>query len=453
MNALASNLGKSGARSLIGASIPRSGHHFLQTLLSQYFGDEMFYCEFYNQADCCKSVPCTRRGAHAIVYQKSHDRQGELRKDVSDALYIVQYREPVGEALSDRELDTIDHIGRRSLNYRLTPDHYAWWLASKAVYYREFHDKWFAPRLDNAVYLDYSLLSSRPVAAIAAIVERVEGPVDERRIEAAVEASSSMRAGVSPRKGGAAYSPRSIEDSRFFERDLLGAFESYVLARCPNYGFESRLSGSFLDHPFYGLALLQDKREPLPAGEVDRLDAALRRAPNHPEVLFRVARRFMAQENAAAAIGTLEQLLACNPFFSPAYELLLAAYRMAGREFPAEKIGGDALLACSDSPPLLLEIGAAYLSAGMRVNAVAALSLAAALDPANHRANFLLAKILADEKKWAQAEEYAQKALRLKPESKGGSRLLARIRGHLPRHPSTAGRRGRGPASGGIRPG
>src|SRR5689334_18446600 len=114
-------------KALIGASIPRSGHHFLQKLLLHYFGDELFYCEYYSRNDCCRNVPCTYPGPHLFTYQKSHDRQGEVRKDVGDALYIIQYREPVGEAISDRELDMIDHLGRKSLNYRISSDHYLWW--------------------------------------------------------------------------------------------------------------------------------------------------------------------------------------------------------------------------------------------------------------------------------------------------------------------------------------
>src|SRR4051794_15781646 len=147
---------------LVGASIPRSGHHFLQSLLSRYYGDQLFYCEVYSKADCCRSVPCKRGGGHAVTYQKSHDRQGEVPANAEGVLYVIQYREPVGEALSDRELDLTDHLGRRSLNYRLSQDHYLWWLAAKASYCRDFHDKWFSPRVGNAVYLNYADLASNP---------------------------------------------------------------------------------------------------------------------------------------------------------------------------------------------------------------------------------------------------------------------------------------------------
>ncbi|HKO20100.1 MAG TPA: hypothetical protein VJU82_14555, partial [Acidobacteriaceae bacterium] len=251
---------------LIGASIPRSGHHFLQTLLSQYFGEEMFYCEFYSRSDCCRNVPCTRRGPHLLSYQKSHDRKGEVRKDLQDALYIIQYREPVGEAVSDRELDMVDHVGRKSLNYRMSADYYVWWLALKAVYYRDFHDKWFAPRLGNAIYLDYAALAANPAAAIAMIARRATGAADEGRIAGAVGEAASMRAGVAPHKTQpGTYVPRKVENSPYFDHDLLAAFEAYVLDRCPHYGFKRGLGGCYREHPFYGLMLLHDEREPLPS--------------------------------------------------------------------------------------------------------------------------------------------------------------------------------------------
>src|SRR5262249_12953662 len=140
-------------KSLIGASIPRSGHHFLQRILSGYFGDSLRYCQWYGPRDCCRQVPCIRTD-HEVIYQKSHDLDFELPRDVAKALYIVQYRPPVPEALSDRELMT-DTFAHESFEYRRTRESYAWWLASKAAYYRRFHDKWFRHRVSNGVYLNY----------------------------------------------------------------------------------------------------------------------------------------------------------------------------------------------------------------------------------------------------------------------------------------------------------
>ena len=149
-------------RILIGASIPRSGHHFLADMMTAYYGNNLYYCEYYTLPSCCRAVPCTRRGAHNIIYQKSHDRDFKLAADVAHALYLIQYRHPVPEALSDRELDLQDSFGRPSLAYRSTHAGYMNWLAGKAIYYRRFHDKWIAPKLANAIYLDYAPLAADP---------------------------------------------------------------------------------------------------------------------------------------------------------------------------------------------------------------------------------------------------------------------------------------------------
>jgi tetratricopeptide (TPR) repeat protein len=419
-------------KALIGASIPRSGHHFLQTLLSRYFGDQMFYCEFYSRSDCCRNVPCTRQGGYPLTYQKSHDRKGEVRKDVEDALYIIQYREPVGEAVSDRELDMIDHVGRKSLNYRMSYDHYVWWLAAKAAYYRDFHDKWFAPRLGNAVYLDYASLSSDPAAAIESIARRAAGSVDQTRIAGAVDEVASRRAGVGPRGAQpGVYVPRKAEDSAFFDRDLLAAFEDYVVERCPNYGFTRTLNGSYRDHPFHGLVLLHDEREPVPERATDRLQAAEQLAPSHPEILLRIARRHLAAENPCAAIAVVEELIARNPYVGVAYKVLFDAHEQAGKPVNASLIDGNALLASSDNPKLLLQLAQVYLNGEMRVNAIAALSLLTALEPENFRAALLLARVLVDERQWIQAEFQAERAFALKPKHKEVLRLVARIRKQL----------------------
>ncbi|HEY1960893.1 MAG TPA: tetratricopeptide repeat protein [Rhizomicrobium sp.] len=419
-------------KALIGASIPRSGHHFLQTLLSQYFRDEMFYCEFYSRADCCRSVPCTRRGSHFLTYQKSHDRKGEVPKDIEEALYVIQYREPVGEAVSDRELDMVDHVGRKSLHYRMSHDHYAWWLAVKAAYYRDFHDKWFTPRLGNAVYLDYASLSSDPAGAIATVAHAATGEVDQARIERAVDETASTRAGVGPRSAQpSAYVPRKVESSPYFDGDLLAAYEDFVLDRCPNFGFERTLRGSYREQPFYGLVLLYDEREPLPDDATDRLQAAARLAPSHPEILLRSARRHMAVEDPHAAIVVLEALIARNPYFGSAYKVLFEACEKVGKSVTPNRIGGNALFACSDNPEALLQLAQFYVDSGMRVNAIATLSFVITLEPENFRAALLLARVLADERQWRQAELQAERAITLKPKHKELQRLLTRIRRHL----------------------
>lgn len=417
------------AKALIGASIPRSGHHFMQSLLSHYFGQDLYYCEVYTRADCCHQVPCVKGAGHAVVYQKSHDRRGEIPNNAKEAIYVIQYREPVGEALSDRELDLSDRLGRRSLNYRLSTDHYSWWLAGKAAYYRDFHDKWFAPRVENGVYLDYAFLSGDPQAALTSVAQKTAGVVDEFRVGRAVEGVGSVRAGSVHRKTDPApYVPRKIEESPHFDRELLAAFEAYVLQRCPNFGFSPRLGHPNAAHSFYGLVLLHDEREPLPRGETDRLDAAAKLAPDHPEIALRLAKRDLSLGAPELAIPRLEALLTRNPFFGPAYRQLFLACEEIGRPISHRYLDGNALFACSDSPKLLTELAATYSAKGMAVNALAALSMAVALAPDDFRLNHLYAKALADEKRWTLALAHAGRAAALRPNNKANAHLLSKAR-------------------------
>jgi tetratricopeptide (TPR) repeat protein len=413
---------------LIGTSIPRSGHHFLQSLLAHYYGDDLFYCEVYARANCCNTVPCVRGGARSVTFQKSHDRQGEVRTDAGEALYIVQYREPVGEALSDRELDLNDRLGRKSINYRLSADYYSWWLSLKASYYRDFHDKWFTPKLPNAVYLDYASLAADPGRAIGDIIGRVTGDVSEERVASAIQEVSAFRAGsVHRTRKGTPFAPRKIENSPDFDRELFAAFEAYVLECCPRFEFASRLNGRFRDHPWYGLVLLHDEREPLPDGETDRLNAAAARAPEHPEVVLRLAKRALSEGQVNTAIAAVEKLLTRNPFFGPAYRLILKADREAGRSMSPEYLNGNALFACMDNSRLLGDLAQAYLDADMIVSSIAALSCAVALAPDDFRLNHLLASALSDQGVWKNAEFYALTAAKLKPGSKANNRLLSKI--------------------------
>lgn len=379
---------------LIGASIPRSGHHFLADMMTGYFGRDLYYCEFYTLATCCKQVPCTRRGRYKYVYQKSHDRDFKLAPDVADALYLIQYRHPVPEALSDRELDIKDAIGRPSLNWRRTRDGFTQWLAAKAIYYRKFHDKWMAKRLGNAIYLDYVELASRPEEKMREIAERVGATLDAERLGDVVERSGGKRGG-----GAESYKQRVASESPYFDAELLGAFEDWVLTRCPAYGFKRELPGSFEESALYGLILLKDQSEPLPRGESKRFKVAAKYAPEHPEILRRLALRMMREGHVVKAIPRLENLIERQPFFAPAYELLFRACADSATAIPESVLTGDALLACAESPELLTALGAAFLEKGYAVNAIAAYSLAATLAPENPEVRERLASALAGVKK------------------------------------------------------
>lgn len=374
---------------LIGASIPRSGHHFLADMMTSYFGPDLYYCESYTPADCCRTVPCLRRGAFNYIYQKSHDRDFKLAADVAGAVYLVQYRHPIAEALSDRELDVADMVGRPSVAYRRSHAGFMTWLAAKAIYYRKFHDKWMANRLRNGVYLDYAELSARPDEMMRDIITRAGGVVDEARLVKAVEESGGVVGGT--RRKGVAYTPRVNSDSPYYDEALFGALEDFILKRCPAYGFARELNGSYEESALYGLILLKDMNEPLPKGENKRFMLASRLAPDHPEVLRRFALRAMREGRLVQAINRLEKMLAEHPYFSGGYAVLFQACAEAGRPVPESVLTGNALVACAESAELSLALGAAFQARGFHVNALAAFAIAAAVEPDNEAARERLA--------------------------------------------------------------
>jgi len=47
---------KDNPRILVGASIPRSGHHFLADMMTAYYGSDIYYCEYYTSPSCCRAV-------------------------------------------------------------------------------------------------------------------------------------------------------------------------------------------------------------------------------------------------------------------------------------------------------------------------------------------------------------------------------------------------------------
>jgi hypothetical protein len=365
-------------RILVGASIPRSGHHFLADMMTAYYGADIYYCEYYTLPSCCKAVPCTRRGTHKVIYQKSHDRDFKLPSDVSEALYLIQYRHPVPEALSDRELDLQDGFGRPSLAYRSTLAGYQNWLAGKAIYYRRFHDKWIAPKLSNAIYLDYVDLAADPKRHMKNIIEQTTGAADEARIDATVEKMRSPKSST--------FKPRVISDSPYFDAVLLGAMETWILERCPKYGFSPELNGSYENSPIYGLILLKDTSEPLPRGEKKRLMVAAQLAPDHPEVKRRLAIKATREGRVAEGMRKFEDLIASHPYFSGGYKALFTACAETGTAIPDYALSGNALIACSESAASSIKLGDVFASRKLYVNAVMAYGQALTLEPQNAEA-------------------------------------------------------------------
>jgi tetratricopeptide (TPR) repeat protein len=254
------------------------------------------------------------------------------------------------------------------------------WLAGKAVYYRKFHDKWIANKMPNAIYLDYTELAANAKSCLKAIVERTTGAADEARLDAVIEKTRAPRS-------NAAFKPRVAEDSPYFDAELLAPFEAWILEHCPRYNFPSQLGGSFADSELYGLILLRDATQPLPGGETKRFKAAAALAPDHPEVQRRLAGRALKEGRVDQAMHRLEKLIAAYPYFPDAYAMLFKACANSDTEIPESVLTGNALVACSESAELSMELGAAFGEKGLWLNAIAAYALAVAVEPKNTEAS------------------------------------------------------------------
>ena len=190
-----------------------------------------------------------------------------------------------------------------------------------------------------------------------------------------------------------------ISDSPYFDAELLGAFEAWVLARCPAYNFSRELTGSYEESEVYALILLKDLNEPLPDGETKRFKLAAKLAPDHPEIQRRLALRTIREGHAAKGIERLKTLLERHPFFAAGYSLLFSVCADSGTAVPDSVLNGNALVACSENAELSMQLGAAFGEKGYWVNAIAAYSLANALEPASEEASERLAAAIAAAKR------------------------------------------------------
>lgn len=214
---------------LIGTSIPRSGHHFLERLLKSTLKNRLHYCETYKDADCCHSVPCSVEGFD-VLYQKSHDFEMTLPilNGYSDrpVYYIIQYREPIPSVLSDRELFCNAHpeFAGDKKNYMI-------FLADKLIYSKRFYEKWILSNKDNFFKLNYSFLSEKPAEAVSKLLSFIKIEHDFKEILSAVIEV------VDKGDSNQLHIPRSILDSKYYDDILIPQYESLFFSEVPNLSF------------------------------------------------------------------------------------------------------------------------------------------------------------------------------------------------------------------------
>lgn len=154
---------------LISKSIPRSGHHYLVSLLQDIYGDELYYCEFYQPSteECCKKVPCkkikecnSKGQLYKITLQKSHDfeLQDKVLKTSKKLKYIISYRDFKDWIKSHTKLFLLDEFSRLLLSRSIhVKEIYATGADNKELFRKalniisdeEFHDTLYLKYIEN----------------------------------------------------------------------------------------------------------------------------------------------------------------------------------------------------------------------------------------------------------------------------------------------------------------
>ncbi|MDR4305743.1 hypothetical protein IHQ68_03780 [Chelatococcus sambhunathii] len=254
---------------ILGASIPRSGHGHLSRLMRRYYADDLRYCATYVIADCCKQTPCARTEGRPLVFQKSHDFAFRMPTDVEGALYLIQHRHPVPNAMSGAELRGKERGMKPAAASLAARWKFYDFLAERLAYYRRFHDKWIVTPPARSVAIDHARLEAHPAGVLRDIDAALGRASDEARIEETCE----TLAGRGGRKA-VVYKPRDPQESAFFDRPALAAFEAAVIEECPGFGYAATLGGAdWRTHPLWTLARLRHEYgRPLPRRRTAEFD-------------------------------------------------------------------------------------------------------------------------------------------------------------------------------------
>lgn len=215
-----------GFRTILAKSMPRSGHHFLQTMLSRYFGQQLRYCEFYSQPGCCRCMPCLRRydplQGNLYFMQKSHDLflWDNPRRD---GLYLIQFRSLIPRVQSNFDLGVAGGF------IADTWEAFEHFCIQQTEYSVKFYDKWIRKPAANRLVVSYETLSEAPLPTLARIVRFITGKeaIDDRKI---VEVAASSNAKVNP--AGVESGLRDPRKHRYFDEDLFRSLETIMLDRC-----------------------------------------------------------------------------------------------------------------------------------------------------------------------------------------------------------------------------
>ena len=213
-----------------GASMPRTGHHFLQRILKSYFDETMGYCSYYSTIDldtfqdCCRNLPCTkyRDSGLKVFFQKSHDFNLTDPIDAAD-FNIVQIREPIARVFSNFEL----HVRGNPQNNSLSG--FRQFAQREYYYYVAFWAKWITSKPTKTAVVCYEDLKDESFNAVAGVLQAMEWDVDADKLNAAIAAQQSTRGGK------ARYVPKDVRRNPFYEKNWAEEYVANLQRACSGY--------------------------------------------------------------------------------------------------------------------------------------------------------------------------------------------------------------------------
>ncbi|CAN5471636.1 hypothetical protein BH10ACT2_BH10ACT2_11540 [soil metagenome] len=263
---------------LVGVSFPRAGHHFLVRLLAAVLPDKLSYCEFYSPIGCCRAVPCTRSDA-GLRLQKNHDFELNLSTELPDCWYVIQHREPVGAAVSDREF----YVRVEGAAVGASHEDYEVWLARKAAHFVGFHRRWLRSPTRNSICIDYADLSANPADVVTRLLADVGVTPDHDAARAAARLAKVGDFGVAD-----GWAARPLEQRSGFQPDLLARYESLIIDELPELATSRLLPHVVRDTDnVFDLAYVAASAEfaSESATAIIAIDRGLTISPRHPLLL------------------------------------------------------------------------------------------------------------------------------------------------------------------------
>jgi len=252
--------------------------------------------------------------------QKSHDFQLTDPVSVDSDLILVQTRDPTLRSLSNYEL------ALRARKIEHTPEHLAYYLAREALYDVRFHEKWIKPARPHVQVVHYEDLLRSPEAIYRDFFARLNLETTQDEIDRILESL-----GTQPGKG-IPFTPRKMETSKYFDKDLHRQFLGVLASEADNLGYEPWDDATPVEGvvgPIY--RALRARRR----GEYAEVIVALESL--EIAKMWRGVRRLKAEALAhtsgpGAGRGILKNLLKKDPDFLPGYLALATAYSKSGEK-------------------------------------------------------------------------------------------------------------------------